>query len=205
MKNLITPAAILLIILCGAQFVPAANPYSSEIAAFSVAVALIVLFASLSSGRRTVATKPAAAEALQPAAAPPATSKNHAEAEVIAMLGLFQEKGRFVDFLMNDITPYDDAQVGSVVRAVHQGCKSALEEHFSIEPVAAENEGTEITVPAGYSADQFRLVGNISGEAPFKGRLVHKGWKVKSIKLPRVLNVDENRLPAIAPAQVELG
>ena len=103
---------------------------------------------------------------------------------------------------MEDITPYSDADVGGVARAVHQGCKEALNEHFHIEPISTEGEGATITVPAGYSADEFRLVGNLSGEAPFTGKIVHKGWKTTSVKLPRVLKTD--RLPAIAPAQVEV-
>ena len=89
-----------------------------------------------------------------------------------------------------------------MARAVHQGCKAALNEHFHIEPISAEGEGATITIPAGYSADEFRLVGNLSGEAPFTGKIVHKGWKTTSVKLPRVLKTD--RLPAIAPAQVEV-
>ena len=202
MKNIINPAAALLVILNGAQLVPAASPYTFEIAVTSAAVAVGLLIASLASCRRPAAAKPALAEAMKPA--PITVPQNQAQTEVVTLLSVLQDKGRFVDFVMNDITPYSDAQVGSVVRAVHQGCKSALQEHFSIEPMVSEPEGSEITVPAGYAADEFRLVGNLSGEAPFKGKLVHKGWKVKSVKLPRVLHADENRLPAIAPAQVEL-
>ena len=52
--------------------------------------------------------------------------------------------------------------------------------------------------------DVFESVGNLSGQAPFHGKLVHKGWKVTSVKLPRLLNADENRLPAITPAEVEI-
>jgi hypothetical protein len=103
---------------------------------------------------------------------------------------------------MEDITPFNDAEVGGVARAVHQGCKEALNEHFHIEPISPEGEGASITVPAGYAADEFRLVGNLSGEAPFTGKIVHKGWKTTSVKLPRVLKTD--RLPAIAPAQIEV-
>jgi hypothetical protein len=134
--------------------------------------------------------------------APAAIPQNQAQAEVVTLLGVFQEKGRFVDFLMEDITPHSDAEVGLVARAVHQGCKAALNEHFHIEPISPGGEGATITVPAGYAADEFRLVGNLSGEAPFTGKLVHHGWRTTSVKLPRVLNADH--LPAIAPAQIEI-
>ena len=143
---------------------------------------------------------PVVAEAVKPK--PAAPSENQAQAEVVTLLGIFQEKGRLIDFLMEDITPFSDAEVGLVARAVHQGCKAALNEHFHIEPISPESEGTTITVPVGYAADEFRLVGNLAGEAPFAGKVVHKGWRTTSVKLPRVLKVDG--LPAIAPAQVEV-
>ena len=53
--------------------------------------------------------------------------------------------------------------------------------------------------------DEYRLVGRISGEAPFKGTLVHHGWKTEWVKLPRLISTSADRLPAIAPAEVELG
>lgn len=205
MKLPVKIAAVLLILLSATLFVPAASAYLPLIAAASLLVAVALLIATLTDSQPVAVPvpQPAVAEAVKPAALP-AVSKNQAQAEVITLLGVFQDKGRLIDFLMDDITPYNDEQVGSVVRAVHQGCKAALMEHFTIEPVATENEGADITVPAGYAADEFRLVGNLAGEAPFTGKLVHKGWKVKSIKLPRVLHLDENRLPAIAPAEVEI-
>lgn len=204
MNHLAKFAAVLLILLSAALLVPAASEYIEEIAIASLVVAILLIFALFANGGHAKhAPQPVAAEAVKPAALAP-LPKNYAQAEIITLLGVFQDKGRLVDFLMDDITPYTDEQVGSVVRAVHQGCKSALQEHFAIEPVAAEAEGAVITVPAGYAADEFRLVGNLAGEAPFKGTLVHKGWKVKSVKLPRVLHADENRLPAIAPAEVEI-
>ncbi|MEX1048795.1 MAG: DUF2760 domain-containing protein [Akkermansiaceae bacterium] len=204
MNHLAKIAAVLLILLSAALLVPEASAYSQEIAIASLVVAILLITALLAGGGHAPhAPKLVAAQAIKPVALAP-LPKNHAQAEVITLLGLFQDKGRLVDFLMDDIAPYSDEQVGSVVRAVHQGCKTALQEHFTIEPVAAEAEGAVITVPAGYAADEFRLVGNLAGEAPFKGTLVHKGWKVNSVKLPRVLSADENRLPTIAPAEVEV-
>jgi hypothetical protein len=197
-------AAVLLILLSAALLLPAANEFIPEIAIAALIISILLTIALLAGGGQ--ARHPArfaTAEAVKPVALAP-VPKSNPQAEVVTLLGVFQDKGRLVDFLMDDITPYSDEQVGSVVRAVHQGCKSALQEHFSIEPVAAEAEGSAVTVPAGYAADEYRLVGNLAGEAPFKGTLVHKGWKVKSVKLPRVLHADEHRLPAIAPAEVEI-
>ncbi len=191
-------AAFLLVLLNASLLVPAAAPYSHYLVIASVVIAAALLIGLLSGGEKTPA-KPAVAVALKPASV--AISQNQAQAEVVTLLGIFQEKGRLVDFLMEDITPFSDAEVGLVARAVHQGCKVALNEHFQIEPISAVAEGASITVPAGSAADEFCLVGNLAGEAPFTGKVVHKGWRTTSVKLPRVLNAD--RLPPIAPAQVE--
>jgi hypothetical protein len=104
---------------------------------------------------------------------------------------------------MDDITTYEDAQVGAAARVVHEGCKAALQEHFRIRPVREESEGSSVTIDVGYPADEYRLIGKITGAAPFSGTLVHRGWKTESVKLPRIVRVDE-RLPTIAPAEVEL-
>ncbi len=190
-------AAVLLVLLNAALLVPAAANYSQPLAIASLVTALALLIAMFA---RTAA-KPAVAEAVKPS--PAAVPQNQAQAEVVTLLGVFQEKGRLIDFLMEDITPHTDAEVGMVARAVHQGCKAALNEHFHIEPISPAGEGASITVPVGYAADEFRLVGNLAGEAPFTGKLVHQGWRTTSVKLPRILQTD--RLPPIAPAQVEVG
>jgi hypothetical protein len=61
-----------------------------------------------------------------------------------------------------------------------------------------------VQVPIGYSADEYRLVGRITGSAPFSGILVHRGWKTDMVKLPQLLRGASDRLPAIAPAEVEV-
>jgi hypothetical protein len=129
---------------------------------------------------------------------------NQAEAEVVGFLATLQERARLVDFLMEDIATYDNDQVGAAARVVHEGCKAALREHFNIRSVREENEGSFITIPVGYAADEYRLIGNIRGAGPFSGTLVHRGWKTEWVKLPRILRVNAERLPTIAPAEVEL-
>jgi hypothetical protein len=195
-------ATILLLVLNAALLVPAAADYSQFLVIASLIVALALLIAAFVRGDAKPPAEPAVAQAVKPILA--AVPQNQAQVEVVTLLGIFQEKGRFVDFLMEDIAPFSDAEVGSVARAVHQGCKAALNEHFQIEAIRPEGEGARVTVPVGYAADEFRLVGNLSGAAPFTGKIVHKGWRATSVKLPRILNADSNHLPAIAPAQVEI-
>lgn len=194
-------AATLLVILNAALLVPAATPYLPYIVIASLFIAIVVLALAIATAPMPEPPTIAVAEAMKPAALPEQPKANpHAEA--VMLLGVLQEKGRFIDFLMEDLTPYSDADVGSVARTVHQGCKAAMNEHFQIEPVRPEGEGATLTLPAGYPADEIRLSGNLSGNAPFTGTIVHKGWKTKSVKLPRVLHADH--LPVIAPAQVEV-
>lgn len=134
----------------------------------------------------------------------PERPRPSADAEVVHFLAMLQEKGRLVDFLMDDINAYGDAQVGAAARVVHAGCKDVLGEHFSIHPVRTEQEGSKVQVPVGYSADEYRLVGRIAGSAPFSGVLVHRGWKTDKVKLPQLTRGADDPLPAIAPAEVEV-
>src|SRR5262249_31010160 len=136
--------------------------------------------------------------------APPTPAVARADAEIVSFLAMLQEKGRLVDFLMDDINSYNDAQVGAAARVVHAGCKRVVQEHFNIHPRRTEDEGSTVQVPVGYAADEYRLVGKIAGQAPFSGVLVHRGWKTDMVKLPQLLPSAPGQLPAIAPAEVEL-
>jgi len=191
-----------LLVAIGLNVVPAAEAYEFHVKVAIVAVAAALLIAILSNRGQTAQAPAAKAEAAKPAQVPIVT--NQAEAEVVSFLATLQEKGRLVDFLMDDVTAYSDAQVGAAARVVHAGCKAALKEHFDIHHIRDEAEGASVSVPAGYAADEYRLVGKISGEPPFSGQLVHAGWKTGSVKLPRVLKTADDRLPTIAPAEVEL-
>ena len=201
-------AAVILVVLNGLLLLSAASTYMLliTIAAFLVAILVLVLaFVGKPKANSTSATAPVAANLPSPApvtVAPPLSAPNQAEDEIVAFLALLQEKGRLVDFLMEDVTTYDDAQVGAAARVIHQGCNEVLAEHFRITPVSVVTEGSPVTVPAGYAADEYRLIGKISGNPPFSGKLIHKGWKTDYVKLPRIAKT--SRLPTIAPAEVEL-
>jgi Domain of unknown function (DUF2760) len=205
MKLYIAVAAILLVIVNGLILIPATAGHTVPIAALALVLALFVLVFSFIGEKSGEPARPVEAATPGPVSVsiqPPEPSANQAEAEIVAFFGLLQEKGRLVDFLMDDITPYEDAEVGAAARVIHQGCKQILQEHFKISAISEAQEGTQVTVPAGYSADQYRLVGKLTGEPPFTGTLLHKGWKTEFVKLPRIVNTE--RLPSIAPAEVEL-
>jgi hypothetical protein len=169
-------------------------------ASFVLAVALLVII--LVGRAKRSEPEPPKAEGAKPIPVPAANQQ--VEAEIVSFLGMLQERGRLVDFLMEDITTYDDTQVGAAARVVHEGCKAALREHFKIGSVREEDEGSSVTIPSGYAADEYRLIGNIRGAGPFSGTLVHRGWKTEWVKLPRIVRLNADRLPTITPAEVEL-
>lgn len=120
----------------------------------------------------------------------------------LQLLALLQREGRFVDFLEEDVAAFPDAQIGAAARVVHEKCRAALREHFPLEPVRAEDEGARVTLEKGFDASRVRVVGNVVGEPPFTGALVHRGWRVREVRLPKMT---EGHDPAIvAPAEVEL-
>jgi hypothetical protein len=205
MKLYLTAGAILLVILNGLLLIPATAGHSVPIVALSILVAVLVLAFSFIGGKSGPPAAPLQTPAPAPAPVPiqpPTPTANRAEAEVVTFFALLQEKGRLVDFLMEDVTPYEDAEVGAAARVIHQGCRQVLQEYFNISPISEAQEGAQVTVPAGYSPDRYRLVGKLTGEPPFTGTLLHKGWKTEFVKLPRI--VTKEQLPSIAPAEVEL-
>ncbi len=122
--------------------------------------------------------------------------------EPVRFLGLLQREGRLVDFLSENIAGYDDAQVGAAVREIHRKCQAALTEHLEMEPVLTQEEGATVEVPPGFDPSRIRLTGNVTGQPPFRGTLLHRGWRVKAIKLaPAPEGQDEF---VLQPAEVEL-
>lgn len=208
MKPYLPMVGLLLAVLNGLLLFPATRAYPVPIAAIGLVLALLVVALSFYGSRKgSVISEPAPAAVSPPppvTVQPPAPPANQAEAEVVAFVALLQEKGRLVDFLMEELASYDDAQVGAAARVVHQGCRQILQEHFNISAVSEAEEGSQVTVPAGYFADEYRFVGKLSGAPPFTGKLVHKGWKTESVKLPRIVKTDGKRLSVIAPAEVEV-
>lgn len=195
--------AVLLIAAANAfALAPAGETIRPNLAEATIVLAILVLIGLLMQRRPQPLPATPEAAPVQPPPAPLQTPRE--DAEIVAFLAMLQEKGRLVDFLMDDINAYGDAQVGAAARVVHTGCKAVLQEHFSIHPVHTEQEGTRVQVPAGYSADEYRLVGKIAGQAPFSGVLVHRGWRTDTVKLPQLLRAAPGQLPAIAPVEVEL-
>jgi hypothetical protein len=138
-----------------------------------------------------------------PAPAPaPAVPPERLNAPGLLVLSLFQREGRLIDFLQENVASFSDAEVGAAARVVHAGCKKALADHFTLEPVFKESEGATVTLPSGYDAQRVRVTGNVAGQPPFRGTLKHHGWLAGSVRLPAVMESLDPRV--LAPAEVEL-
>jgi hypothetical protein len=124
-----------------------------------------------------------------------------AEPTAIEMLALLQRDGRLVDFLMEDISQYADAQVGAAVREVHTGCRQSLLQHVTLTPVLDAQEGGRVTVDAGTDAARVKIVGNVPGHPPFQGVLRHRGWLAARVELPAL---PASGRSVVAPAEVEV-
>ena len=133
----------------------------------------------------------------------PAEPSVSAEAGAVQMLAILQRQGRLIDFLQEDLSLYDDAQIGAAVRTIHEGCRQALAEHVKVEPIYNEAEGSTVTVQPGFDTRAIRLTGEVAGEPPFRGELRHRGWRVARIDLPRQAQSQDKEL-IVAAAEVEV-
>ena len=117
------------------------------------------------------------------------------------MLAVLQRDGRLIDFLMEDIAPYSDAQIGAAVRNVHAGCRDAVRRYLTLEPVLGSEEGARITIEAGTNAARVKVLGNVAGQPPFHGVVRHRGWMLNRTELPSLPSTAPS---VIAPAEVEV-
>jgi hypothetical protein len=122
--------------------------------------------------------------------------------EPLRLLAVLQREARLLDFLLEDISGADDAQLSAGVRELHKKSQAAIHEHLTLDPVLPGQEEQTVDVPAGFDPSAITLTGNVTGSPPFKGVLKHHGWRVKAYKLPAPPpGVDDL---VVAPAEVEL-
>jgi len=144
--------------------------------------------------------KPAAKPAAKVAAKPDKAALHKDGA--LALLALLQREGRLVDFLNEDVSEYEDEDIGAAVRDIHRGCKKVLDDYLTLEAVMPGDEDDDVKVPKGFDPAEVRLVGEVSGEPPFSGVLRHHGWRATKVNLPSLSDgVDRN---VLAPAEVEV-
>lgn len=145
-------------------------------------------------------TAPAPETTALPAAVAPAEDSND---RAVQLLALLQRDGRLVDFLSEEITPYQDAQIGAAVRELHASCREALEQYVTLEPIIDMEEDRPVTVEEGFDPATVKLVGNVTGRPPLRGLLRHRGWRVTAVNLPALSPQGTGRT-VVAPAEVEI-
>lgn len=133
----------------------------------------------------------------------PAPRETTTRSEALTMLACLQREGRLVDFLMESIDAYSDAQIGAAVRDVHRDCHATLQRIFALEPLETRAEGSNIDIPANYDPAACHLTGNLTGQPPYQGTIRHHGWKAAHCKLPE-WNGREESLLVLAPVEVEI-
>lgn len=184
----------------------------------TLAVVAVVLFAALvaetggsfarfklaRSAFQRVSRDSAVAERIRPLleAPPPPPKPTRKSGEPVRLLRLLQRDAKMVDFLMQDISGASDADIAVFVRDMHPKAQKTLKEHVDIVPVMTQAEGDTVEVPKGFDPSAIQLLGNLTGQPPYRGTLKHSGWRAKDYNLPAPAEgLDEL---VLAPAEVDL-
>ncbi|HEX4131931.1 MAG TPA: DUF2760 domain-containing protein [Pirellulales bacterium] len=133
----------------------------------------------------------------------PAVARPTDRRDALLLLSLLQREARFVDFVQENLSGYNDAQVGAAARDVQRHCSAVIERAFALRPVIEGAEGSEQTIATGYDAACYKLSGNVTGEPPYRGKLCHHGWQATRIELPEWTG-SAAAARTIAPAEIEL-
>jgi hypothetical protein len=173
-----------------------------------ILLTLVIAVQSLSASRarkEQPAAPPAAAPPPRPEPAKVVKPEPTQTGEALILLALLQEKGRFLDYVTEDITAYNDAQVAAASRVVHQGCSAVMKECLALSPTHDGAEGDRITIDKSSDPNRYRLLGKVKQEPPYSGVVVHRGWKTSKLALPRFTRpVDPTGPNVITPTEVEV-
>ncbi|MEM7583103.1 MAG: DUF2760 domain-containing protein [Acidobacteriota bacterium] len=122
----------------------------------------------------------------------------------VTLLATLQREARFMDFVMESLDGYDDAQVGAASRDIQRDLGKVVRRIFAPQPLAEQPEGSQLTVPKGFDPARFRLTGDLAGEPPYHGRLQHHGWLATQCEMP-AWSGDDGSAMVVAPSEVEVG
>lgn len=143
------------------------------------------------------------APATEPAPVVRTPPAQNLRSDAVTLLATLQREGRLVDFLMEPIESYSDAQIGAAVRDIHRLCGAALHRQLGIQPVVSGEEGSMVTLDTQPDPGRMRVTGETIGAGPFVGRLIHHGWQITRSELPQWTG-SAATTGIIAPAEVEM-
>jgi len=118
------------------------------------------------------------------------------------LVAVLQKEGRLLDFFSENLAQYNDDQIGAAVRSIHENCKKALDKYLAPQAVLEQNEGDQISVDPDFDPNALKLVGNVTGQPPFKGIVRHRGWRARKIDIPTFSGQKDPGI--IAPAEIEI-
>lgn len=118
------------------------------------------------------------------------------------ILSVLQREGRLIDFFAEDLSQYNDTQIGAAARNIHENCKKILYKFIKPKAILDKTEGDQISIPSNFDVSAIKLTGNVHGEPPFHGILRHKGWQAIQLELPTLTPGQNPHI--IAPAEVEI-
>jgi hypothetical protein len=144
--------------------------------------------------------EPRPAPARTPQPQPP---KPPPRSEALTLLAALQREARFIDLTQESLDQYTDQQVGAAARDVLRDCHTVLDRLFALQPIVADEEGSQVEVPVGFDQGRYRMTGEVTGDPPFRGRLVHHGWQASKCELP-IWSGSSQAARVIAPVEVEL-
>lgn len=145
--------------------------------------------------------KPLTGEALVPTKSSPAVQPSRSEA--LTLLAALQREARFVDIIREPLEEYSDAQIGAAARDVLKNSSVVIERLFGLVALTDAGEGSLLTTPAKFDPAQFHLIGNVTGNPPFKGTVTHAGWKATRCDVPRWSGDSESTM-IVAPVELEV-
>ncbi|MDA3918923.1 MAG: DUF2760 domain-containing protein [Deltaproteobacteria bacterium] len=117
-------------------------------------------------------------------------------------LSVLQRDGRLLDFFDEDLSLYDDEQIGAAVRSVQEDCKKTIKKYIDLRPVMESKEGEHVRVEPEFDIDSIKLIGRVSGDPPFEGILKHRGWKAGKKEIPKLSDIQDSTI--ISPAEIEI-
>jgi hypothetical protein len=124
--------------------------------------------------------------------------------DAISLLAALQREARLLDIVNESLDEYSDAQVGSAARDVLRDSGRVIERMFGLEPLTSNADGSPLETPASFDPAEFRLTGNVAGEAPFRGTVAHHGWKATRCEVPQWSGKESASL-IVAPVELEIG
>ena len=73
---------------------------------------------------------------------------------------------------------------------------------MTLKPVMPGEEDAPVTVEDGFDPREIQLTGTTEGRPPFRGTLVHHGWRAAEVRFPTLTGAMDRRV--LAPAEVRV-